>query len=287
MPPPFMETSRILIKEIYLPRPKKAKKGDYGKLLVVGGSLKYTGSATLVALAAYASGCDLVTIAAPQRAADAAAFASPDIITHRLKGDNLKKSHAKEILEIAKWADAVVIGNGLGREKDTLDAVVEIVKKLDKPVLIDADGIKALVPKKHGALSGTNAVITPHAYEMSVFSGEDVEDDIVKRAGLAKRFATDLGVTIVLKGNIDIITSGGKVAINRTGNPYMTKGGTGDTLAGVCGALLARGVDPFSAASAAALINGLAGDLCAKELGDGLTASKMINYIPKAIMAEI
>lgn len=281
---PLMETSRALIKEIFLTRSRTSKKGDYGKLLVIGGSDKYTGSAALVSLAAYASGCDLVLNAAPKRAADTMASFSPEIITHPLNGDHLKKNHVKNILNIADWADAVVIGNGLGTDKNTLSAVLKIVSKIDKPVVIDADGIKAFTPKKHKILRGKNLIITPHAYEMFILSGKKIDTDLQNRIDLCRELANSLKVTIILKGDVDVIAADKKIAINKTGNPYMTKGGTGDTLAGICGSLLARGVDLFSAASAAAYINGLAGDLCAKEWGEGLTASKLIDYIPKSIM---
>ena len=285
--PGLMETSRKLIKEIFLPRSKTSKKGDYGKLLVVGGSDKYTGSAALVSLAAYSAGCDLVLNAAPKRAADTMASFSPEIITHPLNGDYLKKEHVKIILNLADWADAVVIGNGLGTEKNTMDAVVGIISKTKKPIVVDADGIKSFPPKKHKILAGKDVIITPHSYEMSVFSGKKIDTDLQKRIDLCKDLANSLKITIILKGNVDVIAADGKVAINKTGNSYMTVGGTGDTLAGICGSLLARGVDNFSSASAATMLNGLAGDLCAKEWGEGLTASRMIDYIPKAIMSAV
>ncbi|MBI4177598.1 MAG: NAD(P)H-hydrate dehydratase [Candidatus Aenigmarchaeota archaeon] len=283
----LVETSAKLVKDFYKTRNKTAKKGDYGKLLVVGGSHIYTGSPALVSLAAYASGCDLVWNVAPERAADAMASFSPDIMTHPLKGDYLEKAHVKYILTLSERADAIVIGNGLGRDKDTTKAVLEIISRASKPIVVDADAIKALIPENHKVLRGKNAVLTPHSYEMQMFSCRDVGTELQSRVAVAKELSGSLGITIVLKGNVDVIASNGRVAINKTGNPYMTKGGTGDTLAGVCGSLLARGADSFSAAGAAAYINGLAGDLCAKYWGEGLTAYKMIDYIPKAIKAAL
>ena len=283
MPGPLLSTSSKLIKDIYLPRSHDSKKGHYGKLLVVGGSSKYPGSPALVALAAYASGCDLVMVAAPESVANTIASFSPDIMICPLKGDVVGKKHVNKIIELAKWADAVVIGNGLGVENDTANAVVELVSKLDKPIVIDADGIKALPPKKHHALSGKNVVVTPHTHEMFIFAGKKVDADVESRVDLAKKLSLPLKITIILKGNVDVIANGNNTAINKTGSPYMTVGGTGDTLAGICGSLLARGVDLFSASSAAAFINGYAGELCARDFKEGLTASKIIDYIPKAI----
>ncbi|MBI3413339.1 MAG: NAD(P)H-hydrate dehydratase [Candidatus Aenigmarchaeota archaeon] len=287
MKTPFMETSNRLVKEIYLPRDKFSKKGDYGKLLVIGGSDKYTGSAALVSLAAYASGCDLVWNAAPRRAADVMASFSPDIMAFPLKGDYLNKSHTKPVLKLSERADAIVIGNGLGMEKETMAAVLEIISKIEKPMVIDADAIKALTPKNHKILDGRDAVLTPHAYEMSVFSGKDVDLDLQKRIQLVTEFSSSLDVVIVLKGDTDVIGAKGKISINKTGNPYMTVGGTGDTLAGICGALISRGTDVFGAACVATFLNGLAGDMCAKDWGEGLTASKLIDYIPKAIKTAL
>jgi len=249
-------------------------------LLVIGGSRKYSGSPTFNALAAYRTGVDLVTIAAPRRSADIVASFAPDLITYPLDGDYLNESHLDDIFLLTKDADAVVIGGGLERNQETLDTVKKILKGLTLPCVIDADAIHAIKKK---SMIKRNFVTTPHSNEFFVLTGLQPEIDIERRIALVKNVATQLGCIIALKGHIDVISDGIRTAINKTGNPYMTVGGTGDTLTGICGALLARGVDPFDAACAACFINGMAGDLAARKYGEGLMASDLIDEIPNVL----
>ena len=269
-----------ILKQIYKPRPEWSHKGDFGHLLVIGGSKKYSGSPAFNALAAYRSGVDLVTVAAPKRAADIIASFSPDLITHPLDGDYFDDGHLKEVLQLAKNAKAVAIGGGLERERDTVIAVRKFLKKIELPCVIDADAIYAIDKK---SFIKRNFVLTPHSNEFFVLTGIQPETDIERRIVLVKNVATQLGCVIALKGHFDVISDGMRTAINNTGNPYMTVGGTGDTLTGICGALLARGVDPFEAACAACFINGMAGNLAARKYGEGLMASDLINEIPNVL----
>ncbi|MFH1105903.1 MAG: NAD(P)H-hydrate dehydratase [Candidatus Aenigmatarchaeota archaeon] len=281
-----LETNRKLVKMVYETRKDWSKKGDFGKLLVIGGSKKYSGSPALVALSAYASGCDLVTVASPERAANIVASFSPDIITVPLAGDYLSNRHLKTIQELEKNSDAIVIGNGLERSNETLTAIRAIIQKTEKPVVIDADAIYAIAHHKE-ILKGKSAIITPHSHEFKILYGISLDHNIHNRMEACNKVGKEFNVAVLLKGYHDAISDGKNDAINKTGNSYMTKGGTGDTLAGVCGALLSRGVNPFVAASCAAYINGTAGDLCAKDWGEGLTAEKLICYIPKALKMHL
>ncbi len=283
---PVLETNRKLVKMVYERRNDWSKKGDFGKLLVIGGSKKYSGSPALVALSAYASGCDLVTVASPERAAGIVASFSPDIITVPLAGDYLSSRHLKTIWEAEKNSDAIVIGNGLERNNETLTAIRTIIQKTAKPVVIDADAIYAISHHKE-ILKGKSAIITPHSHEFKILYGVSLDQNMHNRMEACNKVGKEFNVTVLLKGYHDAISDGKNDAINKTGNSYMTKGGTGDTLAGVCGALLSRGVEPFVAASCAAYINGVAGDLCAKDLGEGLTATKLVDYIPKALKMHL
>ena len=273
--------SRNLIKNIYKPRKKWSHKGNFGSLLVIGGSKKYSGSPAFNALSAYRSGVDLVTVAAPRRAADIVASFSPDLITHSLDGDYLNETHLDDIFVLAGNSDAVVIGGGLEGNKKTLVTVNKILKGLTIPCVIDADAIHAVANNKK--VLRKNFVITPHSIEFYVLTGTKPEPDMKKRINLVKKAAAKLGCVVALKGYVDVISDGKRVAVNKTGNPYMTVGGTGDTLTGICGALLARGVDPFEATCAACYINGRAGDLAAKKFREGFIASDLINEIPKVI----
>lgn len=270
-----------LLKKIYKPREKWSHKGNFGRLLVIGGSKRYSGSPTFNALAAYRTGVDLVTVAAPRRPADIIASFLPDLITYPLDGDYLNESHLDDIFILVEDSDAVVIGGGLERNQETLITVRKILKGLTLPCVIDADAIHAIREEKK--ILRDNFIVTPHSNEFYVLTGKKPEPDEKKRIALVKEAASNMDCIIILKGHVDVISDGRRVAVNKTGNPYMTKGGTGDTLAGICGALLARKVNPFEAACAACFINGLAGDLAAKKFEEGLMASDLLNEISNVI----
>lgn len=271
-----MIIEKSVLRKIYNKRPKDAHKGAAGRLLVIGGSETYSGAPALAALAAYRAGCDLVFVAAPERAANIIATFSPDIITIPLYGRCLKKKHVVDLEYHIRRASAITLGGGLGRCKETFQAVSKIID-IEKPIVVDADAIHGLNEKVKGS------VFTPHAYEFELLTGEKPHKNFNKRRGQVLKYAKKYECVILLKGSKDVISDGKRSAINKTGNVYMTKGGTGDTLAGICGAFLARGVEFFDAACAAAYVNGLAGDLAAKQYGESVLASDLIWQIPKAI----
>ncbi|MCK5233264.1 MAG: NAD(P)H-hydrate dehydratase [Candidatus Aenigmarchaeota archaeon] len=263
-----------LVKRIYLKRKPASKKRDFGKVLVIGGSKVFTGAPALSAMAALRSGADLVVVAAPERAADTVASFSPDMITVPFEGDFFSEKHAQAIEELVLDADAVVIGPGLGREKKTMAFVKKILPKIKIPCVIDADALYVVMDVMlHG-----NFVLTPHRGEFRMLLGEEHGKDA------SKKLAKKTGAIIIAKGPVDFISDGKNVYPNKTGTPYMTTGGTGDVLAGVCAAILARGTDSFEAACAGAYITGLAGEAAAKKFGDGLVGSDVINELPKIIM---
>lgn len=279
-----------ILKKIYKKRPQNSKKYDFGLLIVIGGSEFYSGSPALSALAAFKSGVDMVRIIAPKRAADIIASFSPDLATFPLKGKWLIKEHLSILLKMTKSAKivsngktAVVIGGGMGRTKVTQETILKYLSQINVPAVIDADAIYALAQRPE-IIFGKNFLITPHTYEFFVLTGKKVyklpEKEKIK---IVKEQAKCLGVTILLKGKTDIISNGKEVVLNKTGTPYLTTGGTGDTLAGICGALLARGIDPFLTAQAAAFINGKAGEIVAKRMGEGLLATELIKVIPEVL----
>jgi len=277
----FNVTSSIL-GEVYRERPKWSHKGDFGRLLVIGGSKRYTGAPALAALSALASlraGVDIVLVAAPRRAADIVAKFSPNLITEPFDGDFFTGKHVKDVLKLSKGFDAISIGSGLGTEKETQKFVMKFIEKTRKPCVIDADAIKVLKKQR----LGENFVLTPHAYEFYDISGEKPKYDITNRVKVVEKFAKRINSTILLKGAIDIISDGKQTALNRTGNPYMTTGGTGDVLTGICGSLLAQKIPPFKAACASAYITGKAGDLAVKSKKQGLLATDIIESIPGVI----
>lgn len=273
------------LSKIYPPRPDWAHKGNYGSVLVVCGSKLYTGAATLAAVSALRGGADLVTVCAPQRAADAAAHFLPALMTFPLKGDVLSGRNVDDILDTAhvRRVNSAVIGCGLGRKVTTYAAIYKLVSRLSIPMVLDADALRAIAQRPEVVL-GKQAVLTPHAGELAILLGQSqLSSDFDARLVAAKQVAHKYHAVVLLKGHIDIVTDGATTITNNTGTPLMTKGGFGDTLAGICGALLARGVGLFEAAHVAAYINGKAGELAGARRGEGLVASDIFEYIPRAI----
>jgi len=149
--------------------------------------------------------------------------------------------------------------------------------------VIDADAIHVIV-EKPGIVAGKPFVITPHSYEFMELTGKEIRElPQEEKIKLVQEEAARLQTTILFKANIDIISDGKEVILNRTGTPYMTIGGTGDSLAGIVGALLARGISPLEAAAAGAYINGKAGELASKKFKDSLIATDLLDEIPHVI----
>jgi len=270
-----------IVKKIYTPRGTWSHKGEFGRLLIIGGSRRYKGAPALCGLAALRSGVDIVTIAAPETAADVTASFSPNLITEPLEGDYINPQNLKRLIGISKKFDAVVIGNGIGRMAKTRDTVLDLLHVLEKPCVLDADALHMLSEKKKLLRRGW--IITPHDEEFHNLSGVSLSKKLEERTKRVEKFSQEFKATVLLKGYKDVIAEGNKSLINSTGNPYMTVGGTGDVLAGVCGAMLAMGVKSVHAAAAAAYICGAAGDIAAKELGPGLLATDVIEKIPEVL----
>ena len=258
-----------------------SKKGDFGKMLVIGSSNLYTGAPALSALAALRTGADIVVVAAPESAAPTIRSFSPNLIVWSLPGETLREEHIEKILGWSIKFDVIVIGPGLGRSEETLETAGNLLEKLEKPLVVDADALHAL-PLRKNALKEKPSIITPHAGELTALLGEKVPIDLETRIALAKKAAKIYGTVVLLKGHEDVITDGVKHKVNATGNPGMTVGGTGDVLTGIAATLLAHSGNPFYAASSAAFINGLAGDLVFKEKGFHITAYDVVEKIPEA-----
>lgn len=268
---------------LYYPIPEpNAHKGDSGRVLVVGGG-PYTGAPALAAMAAYRIGSDVVHVATPAVSHPVVASFSPALIVHRLSDDRLLPADVPTVLELAEGMDAVVVGPGLGRHPQTLSAVRDLLRRLEKPVVIDADGITA-VAEDLGCVEGRIGIITPHRTEFYRLSGTHLSEDVEERIEQVRSFAADLGLVVLLKGRRDIISDGKRVKVNRSGNAAMTVGGTGDVLAGIAGGLLGKGLEPFNAARLAAFANGYAGDIAARELSYGMTATDLLDKIPAVLI---
>lgn len=266
-------------------RPADSHKGQYGRLLVIGGSEIFSGAPTLVAMAAYRTGVDIVNVAAPEEAAQIIASFSPSIITIKLPGSNLRTSHLRILNEHVQRANAIAIGPGLGLAKETVSAVRKIINftiRQEKPILIDADALKALgVIKKR--MFDESVVITPHAGEFGAVSGKNPSRDLKTRMNEVREFSSLSGAVTVLKGHTDVISDGTRLKLNNTGNPGMTVGGTGDVLSGVIAGLMAQGFESYKSAVAGAFVNGAAGDFAAEHYGYHLTPTDLIEHIPRIL----
>lgn len=262
-------------------RPSTGHKGDFGRLLVIGGSDVYSGAPTLVSMAAMRTGVDLVYLATPQKNGYQITALSPDLITIKLEGDNLNPANVGTLESYLKLVDVVAMGPGLGLAGETqafVKIIIEEIEKAGKPLVLDADGLKAFAKFKRPL--EVPLVLTPHAGEYAILTGETLPEDQEERIAHIQKNAKKLNATILVKGKVDIIANSEKTKLNFTGNSGMTVGGTGDVLCGIVAGLMASHVDPFEAATAGAFINGAAGDFVAAEIGYHMVATDIIEYIP-------
>jgi NAD(P)H-hydrate epimerase len=266
------------------PRPAESHKGDFGRLLVVGGSETYSGAPTLVALGAMRTGVDLVYVAAPRQTALAISSMSPDLITVKLEGEHLNASNVEALSTHFEKVGAISMGPGLGLHPETVKtvkALVEVAENSGRPLLLDADALKAFAGFKRKLK--VPLVLTPHAGEYAILTGKMVPRDFSARVQDVRKTAAQLGAVVLLKGSVDIVSDGTRVKINFSGNPGMTVGGTGDVLSGVVSAFLAQKLDPFESATAGAFVNGAAGDFAFEDKGYHMVATDLIEWIPKVL----
>jgi len=273
-------------------RKPSSHKGDNGRVLIVGGG-PFSGAPTLAALGALRAGADWVTIAAPKSVSSVISSLSPNLIVHPLSSEILVEKDVPTVLNLIRAHDVVVIGMGLGAEEETKRATRMIIEgEASRRVIVDADGFYGLhLPLKLGEKEGDKFVIvTPHAGEFMKMGlkGRGVkvppEEPIEERINFVKDFSSTNRVTTLMKGPADIISDGIRAKQNKAGNAGMTVGGTGDVLAGVTGAFFAIVTDePLKAATAAAFVNGAAGDMAFEEKGFGLLATDVMETIPEVM----
>ncbi len=275
------------------PRRRSAHKGDFGHVLIVAGSLGKTGAAVLAASGALRGGAGLVTIATPEPCLPFVAPARVEAMTEALAATStggLSDQALERLLELAGERDAVVIGPGLGTHRKTRALVQAFVRACPVPLVIDADGLNALAPSEGapGALAALKrepaTILTPHPGEMGRLIGRPTQDVQDSRPEIAGALARGTGAIVVLKGARTVVAEpAGRAAVAWTGNPGMATGGTGDVLAGLTGALLARH-GALLAATAAVVVHGRAGDLAARDKGEeGMTAVDLAEALPAAI----
>ncbi|MBA7526188.1 Bifunctional NAD(P)H-hydrate repair enzyme Nnr [subsurface metagenome] len=272
-------------------RKASSHKGDNGRVLIVGGG-PFFGAPTLAALASLHAGADWVTIAAPKSVSPIISSLSPNLIVQPLSSGILVEKDVPLVSSLIKKHDVVVIGMGLGAEEETKKATKMIIEdNASKKVVVDADGFYGLhLPVE---VEDKLVIVTPHAGEFSKMEpggeGRSVKvhpaDTMEERQKFVADFSRLNRVVTLMKGPTDIISDGVRVKINKKGNAGMTVGGTGDVLAGVTGAFFAIATDPFKAATAAAFVNGAAGDIAFEAKGYGLLATDVMENISKVIRA--
>ena len=270
-------------------RDASSHKGNNGSVLIVGGSKDYHGAPAISGKAAFGVGVDLVYIATPESAAIPVKSSSEDLIVKSLEGDYLSLKHLDEILELVDKVDAVLIGPGSSINEDTSKLFNVLVTKIKKPIVLDADGLKqvdiSLIKNKD------NIVLTPHLAEFNQFFNSKLKLDldsydfkmVDENITEFQLITKNINGTVVVKGKNDLILSGSKFRINRSGNAGMTVGGTGDALAGIVVSLLSQDLSSFDSACLGVFINGLAGDKAYEMNGNGFSASDLVSYIGNVI----
>jgi len=247
-------------------------KGNNGKVLVVGGSKEFFGAPILSALAC-SKIVDLVCVASVKNTIDALKN-HPELMGYEIEGDYFGEEHVDEIVRVSKKYDVIVLGNGLGVNRNTekfVNGFLEKMGKLNKKVVIDADAIKVIDYNNFNF--SENFIFTPHSKEFE-YMGLDINNDNID--------ISNLNSTIVLKGKYDLIFNKYNIKINKTGNAGMTVGGTGDVLCGIIGALFSKN-DAFISSCCGAFINGYAGDLLLKEKSYYYNVIDIIDKIPNVL----
>lgn len=264
---PVRRTTSELVRLAFPERKRQTHKGDYGRVLLICGSEGFSGAPSLAARAALRCGSGLIEVAVPRCIYPIVATRLEAPMVFPVPDDGQGKISLKALpalLQKLSRCDACLIGPGLGQSHELEELVQALLLEAGVPVVLDADGLNLIsrhmdvLRRKESAL-----VLTPHEGEFRRLTSEPETDRIRGAAQLAKW----TGTVVLRKGHETVITDGTKHYVNRTGNPGMAVGGSGDVLAGILVSILGRGVPPLEAAAAAAWLHGAAGDLCAMEMG--------------------
>lgn len=270
------------------PRSQDSHKGDYGRVLVVAGSLGKTGAAFLAGMAALRSGAGTVTIAAPRSVVPIIAAMAPELMTLPLDETTEGTIDFEAIDEVLAFpADIIAVGPGLGRAPGTTAFVHALVERSATSLVLDADALNAFAddPERLAGRDGVDIIVTPHPGEFARLVGLGIDDVQRNRLDLARDFAARHKVTVVLKGHRTVIaTPEGSAWLNLTGNPGMATAGTGDVLTGMLAAWAAQLLDGEAAARLAVYLHGLAGDLAEADESDvSMIASDVIAHLGDAV----
>jgi ADP-dependent NAD(P)H-hydrate dehydratase / NAD(P)H-hydrate epimerase len=271
------------------PRPAESNKGSYGHVLVVGGSLGKAGSVAMSGMSALRAGAGLSTVATPKSVLATVAGFHPELMTEPLPetdAGTISSIALDRISELAKGMTVIAIGPGISREPQTSELVRSLVGRLRLPMVVDADGLNAFEGRADELNGkGRTLVITPHPGEMARLAGLTIADVQKDRLGVARKFAREHQLIVVLKGHRTLVVQpDGEAWVNTTGNPGMATGGTGDILTGMVAGLIAQHAkDAFRAVLAAVHLHGLGGDVMRETVGEhSLVATDLLRGLPEA-----
>ncbi|MBU6391816.1 MAG: NAD(P)H-hydrate dehydratase [Planctomycetota bacterium] len=275
-----------------LPRKPDTHKGDYGRVLVLAGSSGMTGAACMCSTAALRAGAGIVTLGIPESLHGIVASKLTCVMTHPLPETHVKtlsELGRQDILDFSQRFDVIAFGPGLSQYLETKRLVLWLLQTLDRPIVLDADGINALADNPEILNKFKKPIVlTPHPGEMARLVGISSTQEIQsKRLETSKMFVKGRkNVTLVLKGHHTIVINEDKFYINKTGNPGMATAGAGDVLTGMIAAFLGQNYTPFEAAQLGVYLHGLAGDLAAQEKGEiSMIATDILDNLPKAFLA--
>ena len=264
----------------YIPvRSSNSRKGDNGKVLVVGGSYIYHGAPILSSLAALRTGADLVYTAVPKVNAPSSRAISPDLIVIPLADSKLTRGSVNKLLgQIPAGIDSAAIGMGLAIENiEALKLLIKSLIERDVRISLDASALrKEILP----IIKGKNVVVTPHAGEFERLFGEKIPSGNKTKISIVEKHAKKNSIVILLKGDSDIITNGKQTLVYSKKTPGMTVGGTGDVLSGILASILSQNRNTLESAACAAFLNGEAGKLVHKQFGIHMIASDLIDALP-------
>ena len=269
-----------LIRQLMPPRLFSSRKGDNGTVLVAGGSRFYHGAPVLATMAALRSGADLVYTAVPRSIITSVRSFSPAIIALPLPDDKLTKGSANRLIAmLPKNADSASIGMGMSLDPEALTTLIRKLRQAHTKLVLDAS---ALIPQVLEEISNTGSIVTPHIGEYKRLFGSEPGTTKEEMLSNVHKLAKEHGITIALKGWVNIISDGQQLTAIKRSTPAMTVGGTGDVLSGLAAALLAK-MEPFDAAIVAIYVNGLAGTLAFKQAGFHIIATDLIDNLPLAM----
>ena len=273
------------IKALMPKRKSESHKGDYGRIAVLGGSSGMAGSVYMASLAAMRTGAGMTFILAPKSISKILQIKANEQIIKEIACQNFYYSPeiVKQLLDNIDGKDALIIGPGMGKGENLNELISEIITSTDIDIIIDADGLNAISKDLSILKSKNNIILTPHMGEFSRLTGIEIDKIKADEENIARKFAKDNDVILVLKSNQTIVTDGKNFYKNEIGNPGMATAGVGDVLTGVIASFMKR-LDPFEAAKLGVYIHSLAGDIASQKLGeDSLMATDIIDSLPDAI----